>query len=177
MGLTLRRPRRDDWERVHEWTSTIDACRFQTWGPNTPEETRAFVDAAVESWNVTQDVQRRYVWAAEHEDLGVVGLGELHVTDAVNRQGEISYAVHTDLWGRGLARTIARELLRIGFEERRLHRIVGTCDPRNVASERVLRSVGMTYEGRARGTLLLRDGWRDSLLFSVLEDEWRQGGS
>ena len=172
MEVTLRRPRFEDWERVHEWTSTIDACRFQTWGPNTPADTRAFVEAAVDSWKVADDERRRYVWAAEHEDMSVVGLGELHVTDPVNRQGDISYSVHTELWGRGFARAIANELLRFGFEEQRLHRIVGTCDPRNVASEKVLRSAGMTYEGRARHTLLLRDGWRDSQLFSVLENEW-----
>jgi [ribosomal protein S5]-alanine N-acetyltransferase len=30
----------------------------------------------------------------------------------------------------------------------------------------------MTYEGRLRQTLLLRDGWRDSEVFSILESEW-----
>ena len=25
----------DDWAAVHEWASTIEACRYQEWGPNT----------------------------------------------------------------------------------------------------------------------------------------------
>lgn len=29
----------------------------------------------------------------------------------------------------------------------------------------------MTHEGRLRENLLIKDGWRDSLLFSVLEQE------
>jgi RimJ/RimL family protein N-acetyltransferase len=31
----------------------------------------------------------------------------------------------------------------------------------------------MTYEGRMRQTLLIRDGWRDSKIYSILEREWR----
>ncbi|MFB5662575.1 hypothetical protein ACE4RR_12290 [Alteribacillus sp. HJP-4] len=30
----------------------------------------------------------------------------------------------------------------------------------------------MTKEGRIREDLLMKNGWRDSLLYSVLEQEW-----
>jgi RimJ/RimL family protein N-acetyltransferase len=36
----------------------------------------------------------------------------------------------------------------------------------------VLNKLGMTYEGHLRHTARIRDGWRDSLVFSVLEEEW-----
>ncbi|MET9021423.1 GNAT family protein [Actinopolymorpha sp. NPDC004070] len=48
-----------------------------------------------------------------------------------------------------------------------------TCDPRNAGSAALLRRLGMAYEGRLRHTMLLRDGWRDSETFGILEDEWR----
>lgn len=171
MRVQLRRPEVNDWVRIFEWTSTAEACRFQAWGPNSAEEARAFTEEAVASWAGPTD-RARYVWVAEVPSEGVIGLGELHVIDRQHRQGDISYSVHTDHWARGLGKAIARELLRVGFDEQNLHRIMGTCDPRNVASARILRSIGMTYEGRARDTLLLRDGWRDSELFSILEAEW-----
>ncbi|MEU2834488.1 GNAT family protein [Streptomyces lavendulae] len=60
-----------------------------------------------------------------------------------------------------------------GFEDLGLHRIHATCDPRNLGSARVLGKLGMTREGRHRHTALIRDGWRDSDMFSALEDEWR----
>jgi RimJ/RimL family protein N-acetyltransferase len=41
-----------------------------------------------------------------------------------------------------------------------------------VASARVLAKVGMTHEGRMRETMLIRDGWRDSDLYAILEPEW-----
>jgi ribosomal-protein-alanine N-acetyltransferase len=71
-------------------------------------------------------------------------------------------------WRRGLGVQIARSLLTIAFDSMDLHRVVATCDPRNVASIAELRKVGMTFEGRLRHTMRIRDGWRDSSIFSVL---------
>jgi [ribosomal protein S5]-alanine N-acetyltransferase len=79
---------------------------------------------------------------------------------------------HPDYWGKGLATAAARQLVQLGFDEHDLHRIFATCDPRNIASAAVLQRLGMQYEGRMRETTLIRDGWRDSDLYSVLVDEW-----
>jgi RimJ/RimL family protein N-acetyltransferase len=92
-----------------------------------------------------------------------------------HRQGELSYIVHPRLWGRGIATAAGRQLLEIGFGELKLHRIFATCDPRNGASAQVLAKLGMSYEGQLRENVLLRDGWRDSDLYGVLEQEWKGG--
>jgi [ribosomal protein S5]-alanine N-acetyltransferase len=89
--------------------------------------------------------------------------------------GELGYAVHVKHWGRGLGTAIARSLLSIAFDSMDLHRVMATCDPRNLASTAVLTKVGMTFEGRLRHTVKTRDGCRDSSIFSVLADEWREG--
>jgi RimJ/RimL family protein N-acetyltransferase len=70
-----------------------------------------------------------------------------------------------------VATAAARHLIQIGFGEHNLHRIFATCDPRNTASAAVLRRLGMHYEGRMRETALIRDGWRDSDLYSLLAHE------
>jgi ribosomal-protein-alanine N-acetyltransferase len=152
--VTLRPIEMRDWQRIHEWASTEPACRFQPWG--------------LVAWE--QEPIRRRVWAAEADGPGLVGLGELAVTSAKHRQGEVGYAVHLDWWGKGYGEAIARALLHQGFGELGLHRITATCDPRNVASDRVLQKVGMVHEGTLRGTHLLRDGWRDSNLYALVVD-------
>ncbi|MEV0309997.1 GNAT family N-acetyltransferase [Nonomuraea fuscirosea] len=166
----LRRIELADWRAVHSWASLAEVCRFQTWGPDTEEQTRTFVTTAVEAWS--QAPQLRFPYAAR---IGgdVVGMGELHIRSREQRQGEITYVVHPNRWGQGVGTAIGNELLSRGFEENGLHRIYATCDPRNAGSARVLRKLGMTWEGRHRHTALIRDGWRDSELFSILEDEWR----
>ncbi|WP_327419059.1 GNAT family N-acetyltransferase [Streptomyces sp. NBC_01233] len=159
-----------DWRAVHSWASLSEVCRFQTWGPNTEEQTRVFVMAAVEAWSHTPGQRFAHVARVDGE---VVGIGELHVRSRGQRQGEITYAVHPRVWGQGVGTAIGRQLLARGFEELELHRIYATCDPRNLGSARVLGKLGMTWEGRHRHTAVIRDGWRDSDVFAVLEDEWR----
>lgn len=101
----------------------------------------------------------------------VVGNGELNLRG--HRRAEISYAVHIELWGQGLGSTISELLSDWAFMHlTELERLEATCDPRNVASESVLRRLGMTDEGTLRHVRWIRDGWRDSKVFSLLRSEW-----
>lgn len=111
----------------------------------------------------------RRVWAAPAPTHVVIGLGELKIRSVAHRQAQISYAVHTDLQGRGYGEAIARALVEVGGAEG-MHRIAGTCDPGNGASARVLQKMGMSDEGRMRHTLHLRDGWRDSDVYALVVD-------
>lgn len=122
-----------------------------------------------EDWPDTPQRRSPYVARVGRD---VVGTGELHVRSHKQRQGEISYVVHPRVWGQGIGTEIGRHLLARGFDELGLHRISATCDPRNLGSSRVLSKIGTTREGHLRHTSLLRDGRRDSLLFSCLEEEW-----
>jgi len=63
-------------------------------------------------------------------------------------------------------------LLTRAFAAFALHRVAATCDPRNKASAAVLAQLGMVHEGRLRHTVQIRDGWRDSDVYSILAHEW-----
>jgi RimJ/RimL family protein N-acetyltransferase len=169
VGITLRPLEYEDWPAVHDWARLLDSCRYQAWGPNTEAETQAYVREAARLWHQRPQTSFPHAVVAGQE---VIGLGDLHLRG--NGQGEIGYGIHPRAWARGLATDAARELLRIAFEEHGLHRVYATCDPRNVASARVLTKIGMTHEGRMRETVLIRDGWRDSDLFAILVHEWER---
>lgn len=165
--IELRPIRITDWPVVHEWASDPEASRFQVWGPNSEQETQEFVAAAVTAWS--ESPQRRFSFVAARSGQ-VCGAGEFHLRSAST--GEISYIVHPRFWRQGLGTAIARELLDYGFGLPGVHRIFGTCDPRNAGSGKILRATGMTHEGRMREVELIRDGWRDSDLYSILRPEW-----
>ncbi|MEU4396259.1 GNAT family N-acetyltransferase [Kribbella sp. NPDC023855] len=168
--ITLRPIRYDDWPRIHEWASREESCRYQPWGPNSEADTRIFAETAAASWQA--DPRHRYAWVATHPATGVLGIGELNIRHVAWKRGEISYSVHCDYWGQGVASEIARLLCQFGFEELALERIEATCDPRNSASAAVLKRIGMTYEGVLRRTVLIRTGWRDSKIHSLIRPEW-----
>lgn len=168
-NLTLRRIEASDWPTVHTWASLPESCRYQPWGPNSEDETRDFVAAAAIAWGIRPQTRYVYLTLADEQPIG---LGEISVRSAEHRHGEIGYGLHPSVWRRGYGTALARALVDIGFGELGFHRIMATCDPRNLGSAGVLVKSGFVYEGRMREALLLRNGWRDSSLYSVLENEW-----
>ncbi|MDR6552608.1 GNAT family protein [Paenibacillus qinlingensis] len=161
----------NDWIDVHKYASQEIVCRFQPWGPNNEEQTQVFVRQILEDAKKTP--RNRFVFAIIEQSTGkMIGAGEINIRSRTNLSGEIAYIIHPDYWGKGIATEVAKLLVNCGFKEFHLHRIYATCDPRNIGSAKVLSKVGMTQEGRLRDALLIKDGWRDSLVFGILQYEW-----
>ena len=73
---------------------------------------------------------------------------------------------------RGLGSEVVHLLLRLGFDELDLYRIWGARSPDNEASARLMTKIGMVEEGTIRGHIRVRDGYRDSVVHSILRPQW-----
>ena len=60
---------------------------------------------------------------------------------------EVGYRLRHAAWGRGYATEGARELVRYGFDDLGLHRIIGVTHPGNAASQNVLLKLGFADIG------------------------------
>lgn len=89
MNMQLRPLMLADVDAVHEWARRDEVCRYQAWGPNTPEQTRSFVQAAVDAWS--SHPRSRFVYAITLDDQ-IAGNAELRLHSKVH--GEIAYVVH-----------------------------------------------------------------------------------
>jgi len=96
-----------------------------------------------------------------------IGLGR-------DRSGELGYALRREDWGMGYAAEATALMIAFGFDALRLHRIQAACGPDSRASQRLLARLGFTPEGRLRDHVFTNGAWRDSLLYSLLEHEWRE---
>lgn len=86
----------------------------------------------------------------------------------------LGYHISRGYWGKGYMTEAARTLMDFGFTQLGLHRLYAECDPENIGSARVMQKLGMTYEGRLRSNRKnYNDIWCDSLVYAILEDEWR----
>lgn len=169
--LYLREFQIEDWRAVHAYASQPEVHRFQPWEPSTPDSATRYVQYAIEQ--AQGQPRKEYVLAIEiREQQQVIGSCQLTIHNAQFQIGEIGYFLNSDYWGFGYATEAARALLEFGFSDLSLHRVFAQCDPRNRASIRVLERLGMQYEGHLRETMLIRDGWRDSLMYSLLVHEW-----
>lgn len=102
----------------------------------------------------------------------VIGYVLLTWRSAEHRQGEFGYVLHPDHGGRGYATEAAVEMLRIGFEQLGLHRVVGRCDARNTSSIRLMERLGMRKEAHFVEAEIFKGEWGEELYFAMLAREW-----
>ena len=162
--LVLREYTRDDTEAVHRFASDPESCRYVAWGPNTPEDTRNFV----ESWLEEQATEPRTGWTFAVTEAGGEPFGSVGLYRDGPHQAEMGFSIRRDRWGAGYATEAGRALLGFGFDDLGLHRIWATCRPENVGSWRVLEKVGMQREGHLRDHVRIRGAWQDSLLYAAI---------
>lgn len=89
-----------------------------------------------------------------------------------HRRAEMGYWLGVPYWNRGYMTEAGRAMLAYGFGELELHRIHARHFTRNPASGRVLRKLGMTYEGTQREHVQKGEGFEDLANYGILRREW-----
>ncbi len=97
---------------------------------------------------------------------GAIGFCGLTACESAG-EAELLYGLAPAVWHRGLATEAARAMLRLGFEEHGLSRVVAVCDRPNAASIRVMERLGMRFEETV--ALPLGEGVR----YAITAAEWR----
>ena len=100
--------------------------------------------------------------------FGAIGL----MVAMEHRRAELGYWIGRPYWGRGYCTEAAGEMLRYGFEELGLHRILARHFGLNPASGRVMQKIGMTREGQMRQHFFKWDHYEDIEFYGVLSEEW-----
>ncbi len=170
----LREFTNEDFEAVHRGSSNINVVKYMTWGPNTEDDTRRFLQHVLQ----TQVVKPRmeYQLAITLDDKTIGGC-DFNIHCLEHREGEIGFLLDEPYWGKGYATEVARALIDFGFREHGMHRIIAKCDARNEASYHVMEKVGMKREAHLRENQKTRDGRRDTLIYSILQHEWKPNQS
>jgi RimJ/RimL family protein N-acetyltransferase len=146
--LALRPFTADDVDALFELDSDPRVMRFINGG--TPG-TREGAELAIGR------ILRRYaehpgtgVWHVTRKDDGRFAgwISLKHAGDSPDI--EVGYRLMHHAWGQGFATELARAMLRRGFDDLGLERIIGVTDGGNVASQRVLAKIGMRDEGWGR---------------------------
>lgn len=166
-SLYLRDFELADWLAVHHYAMDPEVTQFMAWGPNTAEQSLAFVTHAVDNAHAVPRLSYdlAIIHAATHSLIGGAGL---YIKQDRRFEAEIGYCLQKEVWGRGYGTEVARLLVRLGFDHLHLHRLIATCDPENIGSIRVLEKAGFQREGLMRSHLKTRSGWRNSYLYAIV---------
>jgi len=170
--LILREFNEIDWRGVLDYQVNPMYLRYYAWTERTPEDVQEFVQAFIETQK--EHPRTKYQLAITLKStrrlIGNCGI-RMDAPDAV--QAEIGYELSPVHWGQGYATEAMETVVEFGFKQLKVHRIWAWCNAENLGSVRVLEKLGMRLEGRLRENEYFKGRWWDTLLFGMLEGEWR----
>ena len=176
--LSLRRWRESDLEPFAAMNADPEVMR---WFPSVLD--RQGSDALVERIEEHFDRRGFGLWAVEVLEpepaafVGFVGLAVPRFEPPFRASDpcvEIGWRLARRWWGLGIATEAADEVLRHAFDELRLDEVVSFTVPPNLASQRVMQTLGMRYDGvfhhPGAGP---GDWWAPHVLYRLAGDAWR----
>lgn len=170
--LLLRELSPQDWPAVHRYQSDPRYLRYYHWTERRPEAVRAFVEglAAAQEPQPRLKYNLAIVLPDSDELIGITSLRRKH---ADGLDGELGYELAPSHWGQGYATEAASAMLALAFDLLGLHRVSSECIAENEGSARVLERLGMTLEGRLRENEWMKGRWWDTLIYGILQEEWK----
>ena len=170
--LLLRPLTAADVDALLAYRSRPDVCRYL---PFEPMDRDTIVHRLTTQWATTAltDERQALTLGIELAATGeLIGDGVLFWLSRTHRSGEIGYVLRPESAGNGYATEAARTLLRLGFDDLGLHRIIARLDERNEPSARLARRLGMRQEARLVHNEFFKGEWSTELDFAMLADEW-----
>lgn len=150
--LRLRRAEMDDLAAIHAVLSDAQAMRYWSTPPHaTLEQSRVWLASMVAASPSESD---DFLIEYEGRVIGKVGCW---------RMPEIGFILHSDFWGKGLAREAVGAAIEHILATLPVEAIIADVDPRNAASLRLLTRLGFVETGRAARTMQVGEEWCDSV--------------
>ncbi|BCJ40463.1 N-acetyltransferase [Actinoplanes ianthinogenes] len=168
--LILRRFRPTDAPTLAEYRSDPDVARYQSWDAPFPLDKAM---TAVRNFAASSpDQPGWFQYAIEHKiERALIGDVAVRLHDNL-RQAEIGFTLAPAYQKLGFATEAVSAVLDRLFRLQGLHRVMGECDARNVASAALMERLGFTREGLLRQQTFIKGEWTDDLLYGILAPEW-----
>jgi len=116
-----------------------------------------------------------YELGIELKETGkIIGMMSLMKINYDNRNAEVGYWLGKKYWGQGIAKEALKLILDLGFKKLKLSRIYARVMHPNIASAKLLESVGFKFEGRLRKATLKNKRWLDDLRYGLLKEEYKK---
>ncbi len=169
-SIVLRPCIPDDFEAIKTYRQEPEGSRYIR-PPESDEKIRTIVEQHCSPWKLEVERWNGLIisWNGESKAIGEM---VFKIEDWDNQRAEIGYRVSTDCAGKGVCTQAVKLITAYLFEQIELHKIVAKCDPRNIASFKIMEKMGMEREGYFKEHYLNGDEWTDQLDYGLLRKDW-----
>ena len=165
---------RNDFEQLIKWIDNEEILMNWAGGlfsfPLKPKSLEWYIEGVN-----NMDTSEAFVYKAIEEETGnIVGHISLGGISKKNKAGRITRVlVDPGQQGKGYCRQMVSAILKIGFNDLKLHRIALGVYDFNKAAISCYKKAGLVIEGTNRDCLLFKGQWWSLTEMSILEAEWR----
>ncbi|MEH6892339.1 GNAT family protein [Bacillus sp. JJ864] len=168
--LCLRPLAIEDAPDVFEYASNPEISTYTVWYPHEIlQESQIFVQSILDQYESGEMAIYGIELKEEKKIIGTCGFIEY---DENHHKAELAYALSPNYWGQGFATEAAMACISYGFEKLQLNRIEAGCHASNAQSERVMKRLGMQYDGTMRKDMFVKGAYRDTKIYSILREEY-----
>lgn len=162
--LIIRPTTLSDISKIHEMLSDEDTMKYFVEGVYSKEKVHEFINRnqkEVHHFTVLLKSSKRIVGKISYNPW------------FMKQTKEIGWIFFKTATGNGYCTEAAKAIVQYAFETEKIHRLVATCHPENIASVNVCDKLGMRLEGNFKKCIHYKDDiWWDELFFSLLEEDY-----
>lgn len=168
--LILREMRRSDAKDMYEYSCNPETSKYLLWDVHkSPDFTKEFIDYVISKYKSGEYSDWALVYKENSKMIGTTGFTRI---DEENRVAEIGYVLNPDYWGMGLATEAAAAAIKFAFETLNMHRVEAKFMFGNDASLKVMKKLGMKFEGYQRDLMFVKGKYRTIGTASILKSEY-----
>lgn len=169
--LVIRKFCCDDWYDLYEYLSQKTVVKYEPYNVFTEEECKQ------EAIYRSQNDAFFAVCLKENNKL----IGNIYFQQQDPKEfltWEIGYVFNPGYYGRGYATEACKRVLKYGFEQLGVHRVIGKCNPENTSSWKLLERLLMRREGHFRKPAFFHKSnegkpiWHDAYQYAILSEEF-----
>lgn len=168
--IHLRPAKLSDFENIKSYRQDAENSKYIR-PPEDDAETLKKVESLSKTWRLEEGLWNGLVICMVGSDE-VVGEIAFKVEDWYNQRAEIGYRLNASISGRGICTEAAELVIKFLFDEIGFFKIVAKCDPRNIASYRVMEKLGFIREAYFKDHYLIGDEWTDQFDYGLLAANW-----
>ncbi len=170
--LTLRDIKEQDSTLLKETLLDENIMKYIPIPISEPSQIEKLLTSLIEAQSL--EVRKNYFLVIEEIDsnqpIGTI-TAKIISGEIQNGIAVLGYTLLEKYWGKGYATEATKAFVSYGLNELKLHRIEASSVPENGSSEKVLKKVGMKYEGTKRKSLNINGIWYDELLYGILRKD------